>query len=232
MHEHDAFAPVELFEDRRKVRIAQPFVAVTRQKGNSVRLKHVKRVFDLAQAAIRIRQWDNGKQTEAVWMALRQFCRILIASPGGMARRVGITKPDARRRQRQDGGSDTVLVHRVECFSRLPTRPRGIDLPCGTGEPFPVFGEIKRRYDMMMDVNESWPWNDGGLRKRSARNNLRGRNSSRRHHPGEKVAPVDAGRDCRFGIATQARVEKALCPMTTQDSLRSLVRLDGTKLAA
>ena len=82
MHEHYGFAPVELFEHGIEGRIAEPFgsgrVAIVRDDSDPARLQHVERIFDLAQAAVCVRQRDDRKQPEASWVATSKVGRIVI----------------------------------------------------------------------------------------------------------------------------------------------------------
>jgi hypothetical protein len=65
MYEHDGLTPVEFRENGEIRRITEPLgsgvVAVAREQANAVSLEHVECIFDFAQAAIRIRQWYDGK---------------------------------------------------------------------------------------------------------------------------------------------------------------------------
>src|SRR5260370_33453430 len=65
VNKNNGLAAVEFLVHGREDGIAGPFVAIAGPQADAVRLERVERVFNLAQTAIRVGQWQRGKMSEA-----------------------------------------------------------------------------------------------------------------------------------------------------------------------
>src|SRR5258708_34177360 len=80
MDEDDRFAPVQFVEYGCELFVAEQFTAVIAgQKPDSVQLQYVKRMLDLAQTPVYIRQRQGGKHSEAPGEILDQLRSVFVA---------------------------------------------------------------------------------------------------------------------------------------------------------
>ena len=140
VHKHHGLAPVELFEHGGECRIAEPFgfgrVAIVRDDPDPARFENVERVFDLAQTAVYIREWDDGKQTEPPRVT---------ASKVGRVRHCRAATCDGRRPRRRT--RRRVAQARAQRSLRLP-RPSHRALFAGSNpapRATPCFGFLRHK---------------------------------------------------------------------------------------
>jgi hypothetical protein len=60
-----------------------------------------------------------------------------------------VSEPNSGQWERENGSCNVLCIHSVERFLGLP-------LKCRWGDPIPVFGEVDRGYEMMMNVDQGW----------------------------------------------------------------------------
>ena len=151
MHKDYGLAPVQIFEDGSEGRIAKPLgpgiVRVTGEDADAVPLEHVEGIFNFAQAALGVRQRNDGKQSKPPRMLERKIGRIVVASPRRATRALGVAEPYARQRQRKDGGRDALGVHCIERLLRRPVERCGRD-------PRSILRDIGRRREVMMHIDQ------------------------------------------------------------------------------
>ena len=70
-------------------------VAIVRNDPDAARFENIEGVIDLAQAAVYIREWDDGKQTEPPRVIASKVGRVIIAEPGRTTGGVRVAEPDA-----------------------------------------------------------------------------------------------------------------------------------------
>ena len=68
----DGAAAIELVEHRRKDLVAQPLVAVAREETYAIDLQGIEGVFDLAKAAVDVRQRQHRKEPESALVRAHQ----------------------------------------------------------------------------------------------------------------------------------------------------------------
>ena len=111
MHEHDRLAPVEFIENRIEPFVAEIDAVDVRKQDDAVELEHVERMGNLRQRAVDIRQRQQRKAADPLWMIGNQLCVLLVDLTRQGARRSSRNKLDARRRDRQQLGLDSIAVH-------------------------------------------------------------------------------------------------------------------------
>jgi hypothetical protein len=113
-------------------------------------------MFDFAQAAFRIRQRNGCEQAEAAGMLTHEVGAIFVDPAREAARFLCIAEPDAGRGKRQRRGLHTVLVHCGEGLLRCPFQPGAADFAAPRAcDPVAIFGEIERRNDVTVNVDQA-----------------------------------------------------------------------------
>ncbi len=186
-------APVELFVDRRKRRIAEILVLIAGEQPDAVGLERVERVFDLLEASLHIRRRDAGEQPEAAGMIFHHGCAVFVKPSGEAACLLHIVAiPDAGLDDGQDRGCDPALVHVLERGRRRPFRWRGAGAAARRHHRI----HVERRDEVMMHVDAR-----GGRcarRRRDLAERRGGAEPERSGAAGEKISPRRAwrGRQC------------------------------------
>ena len=111
MNEDHGLATLQLVEQRRKAPIAEIGAVVVGQDTDSVETEGIEGMCDFPQRRIDIGQRQKCECAEPVRVRRDQRAGALVGRPGQFTGGVAIEKAECGRRNRQDGGADTVLVH-------------------------------------------------------------------------------------------------------------------------
>src|SRR4029077_12456463 len=195
MHEHNRLASIQLLEDRLIGGISQPSVLITRQEPDPICLENVKRVLDLAQAAVRVRERYHCKEAQAARVPLDEIGRVLVYPARALRRRLRVAEPDTWRGKGENSRRHRLLVHRGDRLLRTPAQPRRMNPSAtGSGDALPLLRDVERRNEVMMHVNQAalrdkrclWRRETTGAGSQNAESSSRG--------AGNKAAPVDQGK--------------------------------------
>ena len=155
-------APIELIKYRRESRIAWVAIAIACEQADAVSTENIKRIFNLGQARVNVRQGQGHEHAESVGIVAPNCRRIFIAHAAQMTRLLTITKPQTGRRDRRHRFSDTVALHRLDrhvgCpFGRPPSKDQRTDAVFTDG------GDVIGWQDVMMNVDAMiihvvWPF--------------------------------------------------------------------------
>ena len=121
MRVHDCLPPIQFVEHRRKSRIAEPLIVITRQQADAIDLQRIECIFDFLQTAFDIRQRQYGEQPEPALVRsdhLRGgiFVHLASQTPGF----IDVAKPDAGRRLREHRRNNAGFLHlRKIAFGRV-----------------------------------------------------------------------------------------------------------------
>ena len=81
MKEDDCLAPVQFAHHRLERRVAGIFSLIARHHAHAIGLERVLAVFDLAEAAIDVRQRNGGEHAEAAGMIRHEARAVVVAFP-------------------------------------------------------------------------------------------------------------------------------------------------------
>ena len=153
MEIHHGLAPVELVEHLLEGVVAGILVHVVRRQRDAVGVERIEGIFDLAQAALDVRQRQRGEMAEPAPVIPLHLRRGLVDLAGEGPRRGGVAQPGARRRHRQHRHRDAVLVHRLDGLARLPVLQPVVEGVGGVLEHVAGLLDVDRRIGMMVGVD-------------------------------------------------------------------------------
>ena len=147
-------APVELVEHRREGLVAGILVDVVGRQRDAVGVERVVGVFDLAQAALDVRQRQRREMAEAALVVRLHLRRRPRCIRGRSVRDAcGVAEPDARRRDRQHRHRDAVLVHRLDGLARVPFGQPVVEGVGGVLEHVAGLLDVGRRIGVVVGVD-------------------------------------------------------------------------------
>ena len=144
----DSLAPVELGENRRERRMAQPFITVAGEQADAVGLERVQGVGDFFERRIGIVHRQHCKRTKAPLVLGHELGRIFIGFARKLARGGHIKGAHAGGGHRKDGGGDPRLVHVIYGLGQSPVEHGRL------GDVARLIGvNQRRREEMVMGVD-------------------------------------------------------------------------------
>ena len=97
MHEHDRIALAEILRHRLVCTITQPFVIVTCHMSDAIDLQYIKRILDLAQAALSVGERYYCKYAEPPPMRSGEIGGEFVHSTRPLRGHLGVTEPHTGR---------------------------------------------------------------------------------------------------------------------------------------
>ena len=150
MHVDDRAAAIQLVDDRRERRIAEPAIGIARQKADAVRFQRVERILDLAQAVVDVRQRQAREKPEALAMIRRHARAEVVAFAVDREKTLVRNEREAGRRDGRERGRDARRVHVLDGHLRRPVARDA------AGQIVLVLDQLcdeRRRKEMVMNVD-------------------------------------------------------------------------------
>jgi hypothetical protein len=161
----------------RRLRIAEPFVAVIRQNSDAVGFELVEGISDLSQALVDIWQRQHGEDAEPAGIIHRQLPGVLVGLARDAGRRFFGERPHLWDIARQDRGRHTARLHIVERLLYRPVHDQRIF------DANQLHGlQLARRREVMVHVDTSWHALREAFCCKAARGGKRGSTTSQ-HFP-------------------------------------------------
>ena len=136
----DRFAAIEFIENGCEGFVTEPLISPVAQQAHTFRFERIKRVFDLAQAGVDVRQGQHSEQAEPAFVVGNDARTVFVFPASKTPGLVDISEPDTGRGNRDHGSGYAAAIHVLDGSRRCVRLPGLVTLsllrihhrdPCG-----------------------------------------------------------------------------------------------------
>src|SRR6266516_1252964 len=136
----DRFAAIECIENGCEGFVTEPLISPVAQQAHTFGFERIKRVFDLAQAGVDIRQGQHSEQAETAFVVGNEARTVFVFPASKTPGLVDVSEPDTGRGNRDHGSGYAAAIHVLDGSRRCVRLPGLVALsllrihhrdPCG-----------------------------------------------------------------------------------------------------